>query len=165
MRPLSTSPGGPKGGPESRKYASEASTPGGRTRWSRTTTSTSTRRVPARKTGSGGAWTNKSTSGASIVRTAFGERKETLTHAVPWTTDEAQARASAHFRQIARTFVTARGVADTDPGLRVGATVNLTGIGSILEGNYYVTEVSHLFDGDGGLRTEFAAERPGLASS
>ena len=104
------------------------------------------------------------TSGASLVRSSFGERKETIVHTVPWTSAEAQARADAHFRAIARTFVNAKGVAETNPGLRVGAYVSLTGIGPLFEGDYYVTEVSHLFDGDG-LRTEFAAERPGVSSS
>jgi phage protein D len=102
------------------------------------------------------------TSGASLVRRTFGERKETIVHTVPWTTAEAKARAEAHFRTIARTFVSARGVAEPNAGLRVGATVTLSSVGPLFEGDYYVTEVTHKFDGDMGIRTEFCAERPGL---
>jgi phage protein D len=104
------------------------------------------------------------TSGASVVQNKFGQRKETVVHSVPQTSTEAQARAEGHFRTLARTFVTVRGVADTDPGLRVGAYVELKGVGPLFEGNYYVTDVAHIFDGSdaGGLRTEFSAERPGL---
>ncbi|HEY4011965.1 MAG TPA: hypothetical protein VGM06_01395 [Polyangiaceae bacterium] len=102
------------------------------------------------------------TSGASVVQNKFGARKEAIVHSVPWTSTEAQARAEAHFRAMARTFLSVRGVADTDPGLRVGAQVTLAGLGPLFEGSYYVTEVTHLFDGVKGLRTEFAAERPGM---
>jgi phage protein D len=109
-----------------------------------------------------GAELGSDTSGASLVRSTFGERKETVVHTVPWNNAEAQARAEAHFRTMARSFVSARGVAQTDPGLRVGANVTLAGVGPLFEGKYYVTEVTHLFDGESGLRTEFCAERPGL---
>ncbi len=105
------------------------------------------------------------TSGASVVQSSFGTRNDTIVHTVPWTQAEAQARAEAHFRAFARTFLSVRGVADTDPGLRVGAYVDLTGLGPLFEGTYYVTEVTHMFDGVKGLRTEFCAERPGLGSS
>jgi len=103
------------------------------------------------------------TSGSSLVQNAFGARKEAIVHTVPATSAEAQARAEGYFRTIARTFVNARGVADTDAGLRVGAYVDLSGVGPLFEGTYYVTDVTHVFDAKG-LRTEFAAERPGLGA-
>ena len=102
------------------------------------------------------------TSGASLVRSKLGERKEAIVHSVPWTSEEAQARAEGYFRAIARTFVTVRGVADTDPGIRVGAYVDLSSVGPLFEGTYYVTSVTHVFDGVRGIRTEFSAERAGL---
>jgi phage protein D len=105
------------------------------------------------------------TSGANVLQSAFGTRAEMIVHTVPWTQAEAQARAEAHFRAFARTFVSVRGVAQTDPNLRVGAYVNLMGVGPLFEGTYYVTEVSHVFDGVNGLRSEFAAESPGMGSS
>jgi phage protein D len=101
-------------------------------------------------------------SGATVLRQALGERKESVATAVPLTTQEARARAEAIFRRLARRFVSARGVAETSSTLRVGATVKLEKLGPLFAGDYYVTEVRHLFDGEEGLRTEFAAERPGL---
>jgi phage protein D len=109
-----------------------------------------------------GSELGSNTSGSSIVQSAFGARKDAIVHSVPWTQAEAQARAEAHYRAFARTFVSVRGVADTDPNLRVGAYVNLVGVGPLFEGSYYVTEVTHIFDGVRGLRTEFSAESPGM---
>jgi phage protein D len=101
-------------------------------------------------------------SGASILASALGERKEVLAHVVPHTGAEAQSRAEAHFRAIARRFVVGRGVAAPDARLRVGVYVELDGLGSLFNGKYYLSEVQHLFDGHRGLRTEFTGERPSL---
>ncbi|HET6438803.1 MAG TPA: hypothetical protein VFG59_12115 [Anaeromyxobacter sp.] len=100
--------------------------------------------------------------GASALSAALGDRKESVVHGVPLTATEAQARAEAAYRLLARRFLVGRGVADTDPGLRVGATVDLRNLGPLFSGKYYVAEVRHLFDGASGLRTEFLAERAGL---
>jgi len=100
--------------------------------------------------------------GGSILSQAFSARPETLVHGVPHTTDEAQALATAAFRTQARRFVVARGVAETEAALRVGASVELGGVGPLFGGSYYVSEVRHLFEPSGGLRSEFCAERPGL---
>ena len=105
---------------------------------------------------------NGGDSGASILGPAFGERSETVTDTVPLDGAEAQARAEALFRMSARQFVTGRGVADTNPLLRVGVYVDLLDLGPLFSGKYYVTEVHHLFDAAKGMRTEFAVERPGL---
>jgi uncharacterized protein len=101
-------------------------------------------------------------SGAAILDSAFGARKETVAHAVPLTSDEAQAAAEAAFRMTARRFVVGRGIADTDARLRVGSRVELLGLGPLFSGKYLLAEVLHLFDGVGGLRTEFTAERAGI---
>lgn len=105
---------------------------------------------------------NGDTSGVSILATAIGQRKESLVHAVPLNSEEAQAIAEAHFRAMARRFVVGRGVAEPDARLRVGATVDLQGVGPLFSGKYYLAEVTHRFDGSKGFRTEFCAERPGL---
>jgi phage protein D len=101
-------------------------------------------------------------SGASILSAKFGARKEALVHGVPLSSAEAQAQAEAAFRLIARRFVVGRGKAQADERLRVGAFVDLKGLGPLFSGKYYLSEVRHLFDGAGGLRSEFAAERPSL---
>jgi hypothetical protein len=53
-------------------------------------------------------------------------------------------------------------VAETSLDLRVGSYIDLTGVGPMFSGKYYVTEVRHMFDRRRGLRTEFTSERPGI---
>jgi len=101
-------------------------------------------------------------SGSTVLQAAFGDRKESVANAVPLTSDEARARAESVFRERARRFLVARGAAQTLGGLRVGATVKLEKLGPLFSGEFTLTEVQHLFDGEAGLRTQFAAERPGL---
>jgi phage protein D len=105
---------------------------------------------------------NGDLSGAAVLRSAFGERKEALAHTVPVSQQEAQAVAEAYFKAAARRFVTGRGVAEASTRLHAGATIDLHGLGPLFSGRYYVTEVAHLFDGRRGLCSEFTAERPGL---
>jgi phage protein D len=101
-------------------------------------------------------------SGGSILTAAFGPRKESLVHGVPLNSQEAQARAESFYRQGARRFITGHGTAQTDTKLRAGNQVELSGIGSLFNGKYYLSEVRHLFDTGLGLRTEIWVERPGL---
>ena len=101
-------------------------------------------------------------SGPSVLGSAFGARKDVFASAVPQTTAEAQARAGALLKRRARRFIVGTGTAQTQPGLQVGATVMLAGLGPLFEGNFYVAGVTHIYDGSGGLRTELIVERPGL---
>jgi phage protein D len=101
-------------------------------------------------------------SGASILSAVFGERKEVVAHGVPADQAEARALAEAAYRMLARRFVVARGIAETDAKLRVGAKLRLAGLGPLFSGEYRAAQVRHRFDGATGLRTEFVAERPGL---
>jgi len=105
---------------------------------------------------------NGDTSGVSILKSAFGDRKEALAHAVPVTSSETQAIAESYFKLCARRFVLGSGVAETQAKLRVGAVVDLNNLGSLFNGKYYVIEVRHRFDSEKGLRSEFIAERAGL---
>jgi hypothetical protein len=100
-------------------------------------------------------------SGATVLRGAFGERKESVAHGVPMTAQEAQNAAEAAYRLRARRFVAGHGTVLGAAGVRVGGIVDLRGLGPLFSGKYYVTEVQVLYDG-AGLRTEFFAERPGL---
>jgi len=104
-------------------------------------------------------------SGATILRSAFGERKQTLAHTAPATASEARDMATARFRDMARRFVVGSGVAEPDPRLRVGIKVQLSGLGPLFSGKYYVTETNVTFDGQRGLRTNFRCERPGLGKA
>lgn len=105
---------------------------------------------------------NGDTSGVSILQSALGARKEALAHTVPLNHDEAQHEAEAFFRMSARRFVVGRGVAETNPKLRVGTKLDLQDLGPLFNGKYYVVEVKHIFDQAKGLRTEFKAERLGI---
>jgi phage protein D len=105
---------------------------------------------------------NGDASGASILQSAFGARKESLVHTVPLTSQETQAEAEAYFKMSARRFVVGRGVAETNGKLRVGAFVDLKELGQLFNGKYYLAEVRHVFDLAKGMRTEFVGERPGL---
>ncbi len=105
---------------------------------------------------------NGDTSGLNILKSAFGERKESLVHTVPLNSNEAQAEAESVLRMTARRFVTARGVAQANAKLRVGTYVDLQGLGPLFNGKYYLTHVKHVFDGADGFRTEFTGERPGI---
>lgn len=108
---------------------------------------------------------NGDLSGASILASALGQRKEALAHTVPFTSQEAQVVAEAFFKMSARRFVVGQGVADADSQLSVGNYVDLQGLGPLFGGKYYLSEVRHLFDGTCGIRTEFTAERPGLGQA
>jgi phage protein D len=105
------------------------------------------------------------TSGAEILGDTFGTRKESVAHTVPLTDDDAKAQAETYFRLAARRFVVGNGLAQPNAKLRVGATVDLAGVGPLFEGKYYLAEVRHLFDAESGFRSEFTAERPGLGKA
>ncbi|MFD8778385.1 phage late control D family protein [Streptomyces sp. NPDC059916] len=101
-------------------------------------------------------------SGPGTLSAVFGRRPESVVSTVPLNPAEAQARAETLFRRMARRFVSGRGVAEPQVRLRAGTTVRLEGLGELFSGEYYVTEVVHLFDDEEGLRTEFCVERAGL---
>lgn len=105
---------------------------------------------------------NDGLSGAGILQSAFGARKQSIAHSMPLTSQEAQAFAESYFRMNARRFLTGRGIAEPDARLRVGSFVDLSGLGPLFSGKYYLAEVRHRFDRIKGLRTEFIGEKPGL---
>lgn len=102
------------------------------------------------------------TSGGAILAEAFGERNDRIVHTVPLTSAEARGIAEARYRERARRFVTGAGMADGDARIRVGAIVDLSQLGPLFDGEYYVVRVRHSYDGQYGFRTEFDVERPGL---
>jgi phage protein D len=103
--------------------------------------------------------------GSSILQQAIGQRDQQVVHALPFTGQEAQALAEAHYRRWARRFVTGNGLADGDGRIQVGTSLTLKGLGTLFEGKFYVTSVRHMFDSANGYRTWFAVERPGIGKS
>jgi phage protein D len=108
---------------------------------------------------------NGDESGVSILRDAIGERKETVAHAVPLNSNEAQSVAESSFKKYARRFVVGRGTATIQAKVRVGALLDLQSLGPLFNGKYYVVEARHVFDSKKGLRTEFTSERPGIGKA
>lgn len=105
---------------------------------------------------------NGDTSGSEILQNSFGERVDRIVHQVPFSHDEAGYMARARYRRMARRFVSGQGLADGDGRLRAGAHVELTGLGDLFNGRYYLSEVTHSFDTVNGYQTRFCVERTGL---
>jgi phage protein D len=105
------------------------------------------------------------TSGASILSTALGQRKERIVRAAPLSTADATALAKAAYLERARRFVCGTGMTTGTAPMRVGSQVNLTGLGGIFEGVYYVSRTRHMFDVAEGYRTEFDVERAGIGAA
>jgi phage protein D len=96
--------------------------------------------------------------GAEVLRSAFGERSEHVGHFAVGSQSEADALTQAVFDRRARAFLRVDGTAEGNAQLRVGCTVNLSGLGAPYDNGYYVTETTHLFDVRQGYRTDFVAE-------
>jgi phage protein D len=104
-------------------------------------------------------------SGGSVLAQAFGDRAERLVHTVPLTGEEARAVAEARYRELARRFLTAEGIADGDARLKVATEVTLEGLGPLFDGPWYVSAVRHTFDPRNGYLSRFCCERPGLGNA
>jgi Bacteriophage probable baseplate hub protein len=100
-------------------------------------------------------------SGAAILQTALGQRKQSIVHSLPATQQDARAEAEAYFKLAARRFVVGWGVCEGDGRITVGNEVELAGLGPLFSGKYVLTEVRHIFDAHG-VRTEFVVERAGI---
>lgn len=100
--------------------------------------------------------------GSDILGRTLGARTDTLAHGCPATAAEARQLAEASYRHAARGFVTGEGVCETDPRLRVGVVLELSGLGPLFDGRYRAIAVSHLYDSEEGARSVFRCDRPGL---
>jgi len=76
--------------------------------------------------------------------------------------DEAQRIAQGLNRRIGAAAVTGRGALDVDPRLKPGICVEISEVATNWNGEYYVTEVEHLFGTTGSFTTRFriGAHRP-----
>ena len=105
---------------------------------------------------------NGGRSGSMLLGRALAERRERIVAGVPLSKDEAKRMAEARFRERARRFVRGTGVVDGNVKVRVGATVELAGLGPVFDGKYYVSLCRHTFDLQHGFRTTFEVERPSI---
>ncbi len=101
-------------------------------------------------------------SGPQLLQSAFGERKDQVSHRLPFDQAGARAEAEAQLRLLARRFVRGRGEAEANSALRAGRTVDIDGLGPLFDGAYGITDTLLRFDADRGLRTEFGVERAWL---
>jgi phage protein D len=104
-------------------------------------------------------------SGSEVLGRALKAREERIVSAVPLSKDEAKRMAEARYRDRARGFLRGTGVVDGNVRIRVGATVELAGLGPWFDGSYYVIAARHTFDLRRGFRTAFDVERPGIAGA
>lgn len=100
--------------------------------------------------------------GSAILEDAFGTRVASMVHTVPLSTAEARAVAEAEYQKKARRFVIGSGTADGNPRLRVGAMLELSQLGQMFDGDYYIVHTSHQIDLDRGYTTYFEVERAGI---
>lgn len=103
--------------------------------------------------------------GAQVLQEAFGSRHDSITHLSPSSNDEAQRLAETHFRALSRKFVTGEGLSEGDARLKAGAKVNISGVGPMFNGAYYVTSAHHMFSTECGYTTQFSVERPTIGAS
>lgn len=101
-------------------------------------------------------------SGPQLLQQAYGARTDTLAHRVPFDEAGARAEADALLRTLARRFVCGRGTASVHGALHAGGRVDLVGLGPLFSGEYGINDVTHRFDANRGLRTDFTVERAWL---
>ncbi len=104
-------------------------------------------------------------SGSQVLQDAFGERRDSVVHLTPGSNEETRSLAEAHYRTIARQFVTGTGLAEGDARYKAGAKINIDGVGPLFSGPYFVNSVHHMFSQDGGgYKTQFTVERPAIGA-
>jgi hypothetical protein len=98
--------------------------------------------------------------GSAVLGQALAQRKDRIVAATPVSRDEAKSIAEARYRERARSFLRGTGVVDGNKKLRVGAAVEMSGLGPFFDGKYYVSMARHSFTLRDGYRTTFQVERP-----
>ena len=96
--------------------------------------------------------------GATVLRDTLGERAEHVGHLAAATQAEVQAIADSAFDQRARRFLVLEGTTEGNPQLRVGAHVDIGGLGPRFSNTYYITRVCHRYDLVNGYETDCEGE-------
>lgn len=116
------------------------------------------RKVTGRASQATAAGPGSGTTGARVLGRLSRSRTHHIGHLAALTDAEARAIAEAAFDQRARRFVCVEGTATGLPRLRVGAHVELLGVGPRFENTYYVTSTCHRWDETRGYQVDFEAE-------
>jgi hypothetical protein len=97
--------------------------------------------------------------GPSIVESLGFTTPQTLTGTPTPSESEAGSLADIHFLANARRFVTGSGIADASVAMIPGLTLQLDGLGTVMNGIHHVTSCQFLFDSAQGARWNFETER------
>ncbi|HKG26185.1 MAG TPA: VgrG-related protein [Thermomicrobiales bacterium] len=103
----------------------------------------------------------------SVANGVWGSAKHTVVDAPTATLEEATAMAQAMLDDFTSSFIEATGESKGDPKLRVGASINVKGVGKRFGGTYYLTAVRHTLSKQHGHQVFFTAgtQRPTTVSS
>lgn len=105
------------------------------------------------------------TGGSRVLDDSLGARRERVVRAMPLASDDARAWAKAAYLERARRFVCGSGTTGGTPAARVGATLTLDGLGTVFNGDYYVSRARHTYDLVHGYRTHVDVERAGIGAT
>jgi phage protein D len=90
------------------------------------------------------------TNGGSVAQTAHHrETKVVIVDHPVYDQEEAQQLAQTILNERAGGFITAQGVAEGDPHLKLGGEVNLKNVGKQFTGKYRITQISHRYEPEG----------------
>lgn len=102
-----------------------------------------------------------------VANGVWGSAKQVVPDAPVATEQEATTLAQAMLDGLTSSFIQATGECNGDPKLRVGATVDVKGIGKRFGGTYYLTAVRHTIGKTAGHQVSFTAgtQRPQTVTS
>ncbi|MGD2114431.1 MAG: hypothetical protein PVG07_05225 [Acidobacteriota bacterium] len=97
--------------------------------------------------------------GAVTAENAFFAARSAIVETPVFSSGEARQIAEARFNDMAMRFLTGEALAVGDTAVRAGVVVELTGLGSLFSGDYYVVASEHRIDPETGYTTRFSVER------
>lgn len=100
-------------------------------------------------------------SGPQYVKERFGENEVLSSDHRPESVEEARNMSRAKLERASLQFVQANGSTNGNPQLKSRTVIEVTGLGKLFSGKYYVTSTTHTIDA-GGYRTTFEAKRDGV---
>lgn len=105
--------------------------------------------------GQGAPQIGESQPGAEVAQQAWGEAKYAVVNQFVRSASEAEKIAQSLLDKIAASFVEADGACDGNADILAGKQVEVAGVGPRFNGKYYVTQATHQWTKDQGLKTHF----------
>lgn len=94
--------------------------------------------------------------GADIGQQTWGEAEFAIIDQFVRSPSEADTLAQAVLDEMASVFVEAEGTCNTNGDILPGKQIQIDGVGSRFNGSYYVTQVTHEWNSESGMRTHFS---------